>query len=100
MLEREYIGRSILPSHPDYPVLNNLAGMICLATNSHLFWNGFETVPDVIGQPVRIPAVDQLDREVLISYLKEGMWKELHGGRFADFINGPELHLGVDLPEE
>lgn len=100
MLEHEYIGRSINASHPDYPVLDELARMIAIATNPHIFWNGFETVEDVSGNPVRVPAIDPLNREVLLSDLKEAMWKELHGGRFADFINGPDLHLGIDLPEE
>jgi len=99
-LEYEHIGRSILPSHPDYPVLNELSAMICLATNFHAHFNGFNTVEGISGQTTREPAIGGIERLAIIDTLKESMWHELHCGRFADFINGPDFKLSNLLESE
>jgi len=93
MIEHEYIGRSVKASHPDYPVLDELSRMICIATNFHCHWNGFELTEGIARQTTREPAIPSIERLALIDVLKENMWKELHGGRFADFINGPDLNI-------
>jgi hypothetical protein len=90
MLECEHIPRRVLPSHPDWVKLDELSGMICIATNFHCHPNGFETVE---GLETTAPALQDIDRLALLSTLKEAMWKELHGGRFADFINSQEFRI-------
>lgn len=93
MIEHEYIGRSVKASHPDYPVLDELARMIAIATNPHCHFNGYELTEDPTGQITREPAIPEIERKALVEVLKGNMEKQLKYGRFADFINSQDFNL-------
>lgn len=73
--------RRVMPSHPDYDKLNELALMLSIAHNPQIHFNTKD-------------ATDKVEQAGIIAAVENAMEQELEGGVLHDFIT--LMDMGVD----